>query len=212
MSAKQFGASVARVEDKALLTGRARFVDDIALPGILHACFVRSPLPHARIGAIDSAAARAIHGVHVVLTSTDMPGRLATDPIPTPVPHPAIAAMRTQLALARREVAYAGEAVAVVVADNRYAAEDAAAAVAVAYEQLPAASDCCDALARDAPRCHSDLASNAVVRLPMSYGDVDGAFARAAYVLEEEFFLHRGAAMPLEGRAVLASPDPLSGR
>jgi carbon-monoxide dehydrogenase large subunit len=211
MGAKQFGASVARVEDKVLVTGRARFVDDIVLPGLLHACFVRSPHPHARIGAIDTAAARAMPRVHAVLTAADMPGRLATDPIPTPVPHPAITAMRTQLALARREVCYAGEAVAVVAAENRYAAEDAAAAVAVAYEPLAAVSDCRDALARDAPRAHGDLASNAVARLPMSYGDVEGAFSRAAHVFEEVFFLHRGAAMPLEGRAVLASPDPLSG-
>ena len=102
MGAKQFGASVARVEDKGLLTGRARFVDDIALPGLLHACFVRSPHPHARIGAIDTAAAGAMPGVHAVLTADDLPGGLATDRIPTPVPHPAITAMRTQLALARR--------------------------------------------------------------------------------------------------------------
>src|ERR1700704_4910246 len=89
MGAKQFGASVARVEDPLLLTGRARFVDDIKLPGLLHACFVRSPHPHARIGAIDTAAAQAMPGVHAVLTADDMPGRLACDPIPTPVPHSA---------------------------------------------------------------------------------------------------------------------------
>ena len=84
MGAKQFGARVARVEDPALLTGRARFVDDIKLPGTLHGCFVRSPHPHARIRAIDTAAALAMPGVHAVLTARDMPGRLATEADPDP--------------------------------------------------------------------------------------------------------------------------------
>jgi carbon-monoxide dehydrogenase large subunit len=137
MGARQFGARVPRVEDPALLTGRARFVDDVKLPGTLHAAFVRSPHAHARIGAIDTAAALAMPGVHAVLTANDLPGRLATEPLPMPVPNAAITALRTQHALARDEVCYVGEAIAVVVADNRYLAEDAAAAVAVDYECLP---------------------------------------------------------------------------
>ena len=136
MGAKQFGARVARVEDPALLTGRARFVDDIELPGMLHGCFMRSPHPHARIRAIDTAAALGMPGVHAVLTARDMPGCLATEPIPTPVPNPAITAMRTQRALATEEICYVGETIALVVADNRYVAEDAAAAVAVEFEQI----------------------------------------------------------------------------
>jgi len=207
MGAKQFGARVARVEDPALLTGRARFVDDIHLPGALHGCFVRSPLPHARIRAVDTAAALAMPGVHAVLTARDMPGRLATEPIPTPVPNPAITAMRTQRALATGEVCYVGETIALVVADNRYLAEDAAAAVAIDFEPLPAVSDCRDGLRDGAPRSHSDLATNVAAFVPMSYGDVDAAFANAAHVFEEEIFQHRGAAMTLEGRAVLASHD-----
>ena len=207
MGARQFGARVPRVEDPALLTGRARFVDDVKLPGTLHAAFVRSPHAHARIGAIDTAAALAMPGVHAVLTAHDMPGRLATEPLPMPVPNAAITALRTQHALARGEVCYVGEAIAVVVADNRYLAEDAAAAVAVDYEALPAVSDCRDALAASAPRSHSDLATNVAAFIPMAYGDVERAFATAAHVFEEEIFQHRGAAMTLEGRAVLASQD-----
>jgi carbon-monoxide dehydrogenase large subunit len=206
-----FGARVARIEDPALLTGEARFVDDIKLPGLLHAAFVRSPHAHARIGAIDTAAALAMSGVHAVLTAEDMPGRLATEPIPTPVPNPAITAMRTQRALARREVCYVGEAVAVVIADNRYLAEDAAAAVAVAYEPLPAASDCRDALRPGAAHSHADLDTNVAAYVPMAYGDVKRAFATAAHVFEEEIFQHRGGAMTLEGRAVLASADAATG-
>jgi carbon-monoxide dehydrogenase large subunit len=208
MGAKLFGARVARVEDPALLTGRARFVDDIKLVGMLHGAFVRSAHPHARIRGIDTAAALATPGVHTVLTARDMPGRLATDPIPTPVPNPAITAMRTQMALARDEVCYVGETIALVVADNRHLAEDAAAAVAVEFEPLAAVSDCREALKNGAPRSHRDLAGNVAAFVSMSYGDVDGAFAKAAHVFEEEIFQHRGAAMTLEGRAVLARHDP----
>jgi aerobic carbon-monoxide dehydrogenase large subunit len=210
MGAKQFGARVARIEDPALLTGRARYVDDVKVPGVLHACFVRSPHPHARIAGIDTAAARAMPGVHAVLTADDMPGRLATDPIPTPVPNPAITAMRTQRALARGEVCYAGETVAVAIADSRYLAEDAAAAVDVAYEPLAAVSDCRDATINGTAHSHCDLTTNVAAYLPMSYGDVERAFATAAHVFEENIFQHRGAAMTLEGRAVLASEDPVS--
>ena len=166
MGAKQFGARVARVEDPALLTGRARFVDDVKLPGMLHGCFLRSPHPHARIRSIDTAAALVMPGVHGVLTAGDMPGHLATQPIPTPVPNPAIAAMRTQRALAREEVCYVGEAIALVVADNRYVAEDAAGAVAIDFERLDAVSDCLKGLAGGAARSHSDLATNVAARVP----------------------------------------------
>src|SRR5262249_51442105 len=128
-------------------------------------------------------------------------------PIPTPVPNPAITAMRTQRALACEEVCYVGEAIALVVADNRYLAEDAAGAVAIDFERLNAVSDCLKGLADGAARSHSDLATNVAARVPMSYGDVDAAFAAAAHVFEEEIFQHRGAAMTLEGRAVLANYD-----
>jgi aerobic carbon-monoxide dehydrogenase large subunit len=207
LGAKQFGARVARLEDPALLLGRARFVDDITLPDMLHGCFVRSPHPHARIVAIDAAPALAMPGVHAVLSAADMPGRLASEPIATPVPNPAIIAMRTQLALAREEVCYVGEAVALVVATSRYLAEDAAAAVAVTYQPLAAVGDCRDALRPGAPRCHGDLPANLAAYVPMSYGDIDAAFAGAAHVFEEEIFQHRGGAMALEGRGVLASHD-----
>jgi carbon-monoxide dehydrogenase large subunit len=210
MGARQFGARVARVEDPALLTGRARFVDDIEVRGTLHGCFVRSPHPHARIRSIDAAKALAMPGVHAVLTARDMPGRLATEPIPTPVPSPAITAMRTQRALAVEEVCYVGEAIALVVADNRYVAEDAAAAVAVDFERLNAVSDCCEGLADDGAHSHSDLATNVAAVVPMGYGDVDAAFTGAAHVFAEEIFQHRGAAMTLEGRAVLANYDEAS--
>ena len=207
MGAKHFGARVARLEDPALLTGRGRYVDDVMLPGTLHACFVRSPHAHARIKSIDAAAARAMPGVHAVLTADDLPPRMATGQIPMLVPNPSIKTPRTQLALARHEVCYVGQTIAVVIADDRYLAEDAAAAVKVDFDVLPAVSDACEAARADAPRAHSDLAGNIAAVVPMSYGDPDAAFTGAAHVFEEEIFLHRGGAMTLEGRAVLASYD-----
>jgi aerobic carbon-monoxide dehydrogenase large subunit len=208
MGAKQFGARVKRLEDPALLTGQGRFVDDVKLPGTLEACFVRSPYAHAKIRAIDTTAACALPGVHAVLTADDLPGAMATQPIPMILPVLGIAAFRTQHCLARGEVTYAGQTVAVVIADSRYVAEDAAALVAVDYEVLPALSDCRDALRPGAPAVHSDLTSNLASSIPMSYGDVDKAFAAAAHVVEEEFWVHRGGAMSLETRAVLARHDP----
>jgi aerobic carbon-monoxide dehydrogenase large subunit len=210
MGAKHFGARVARLEDPALLTGRGRFVDDIRLAGTLHACFVRSPHAHAKIRSIEASAAQAMPGVHAVLTADDLPPRLARNQIPMLVPNPSIATPRTQLALARREVCYVGQTIAVAIAENRYLAEDAAAAVTIDFEVLPAVSDCRDAARPGAPSVHSDLATNIAAVVPMSYGDVESAFARAAHVLEEEFSLHRGGAMTLEGRAVLASYDAVA--
>jgi len=207
MGARHFGARIARLEDPALLTGRGRFVDDIRLAGALHACFVRSPHAHAKIRAIDTSAARALPGVHAVLTADDLPARMARNEIPMLVPNPSIATPRTQLALARREVCYVGQTIAVAIADNRYLAEDAAAAVNVEFEVLPAVSDCREAARPGAPPTHSDLASNIAAVVPMSYGDVEAAFAGAAYVFEDELFLHRGGAVTLEGRAVLATYD-----
>jgi|EndMetStandDraft_8_1072994.scaffolds.fasta_scaffold16826_1 aerobic carbon-monoxide dehydrogenase large subunit len=207
MGARHFGARIARLEDPALLTGSARFVDDIRPAGALHACFVRNPHAHAKIRSIDTSVASNLPGVHAVLTADDLPPRMASSQIPMLVPSPAIKTPRTQLALARHEVCYVGQTIAVAIAENRYLAEDAAAAVALEFELLPAVSDCRDAARTDAPRAHSDLASNIAAVVPMRYGDVDTAFASAAHVFEQEFFLHRGAAMTLEGRAVLASYD-----
>jgi carbon-monoxide dehydrogenase large subunit len=133
---------------------------------------------------------------------------MATSQIPMLVPNPSIRTPRTQLALARHEVCYVGQTIAVVIAANRYLAEDAAAAVAIDFEVLPAVSDYRDAAKPGAACAHSDLASNIAAVVPMAYGDVATAFARAAHVFEEELSLHRGGAMTLEGRAVLASYDP----
>src|SRR5215510_6490632 len=113
MGARQFGARIARLEDAALLTGEGHFVDDVPLPGVLSACFVRSPHAHARIRGIDVAPALVLAGVHAVLTADDLPPRMAKGQIPMLVPNPAIRTPRTQLALARDEVCYVGQTIAV---------------------------------------------------------------------------------------------------
>ena len=207
MGAKHFGARVKRLEDPALLAGRGRFVDDIKLPGMLHACFVRSPHAHALLRGIDIGPALAMAGVHAVFTAADLPAPMDRMPIPMLTPNPAIAAPRTQTVLAREEVNYVGQAIAVVVAESRYLAEDAAAAIVVEYDVLTAVGDCRAGIADSAPRAHSDLASNVIARFPSAYGDIDAAFAGATHVFEEVLWQHRGGGMAIETRAVLASHD-----
>ncbi len=207
MGAKHFGARVTRFEDPALLAGRGRFTDDVSLPGALHAWFVRSPHGHARIRSIDAAAALAMPGVRAVLTANDLPEPMRSERIPNLMANPAIRIMRTQHALARDEVCYAGQSVAVVVAETRYQAEDAALAVAVDYEVLPAVEDCRTAVKPGATRAHTDVADNIAAVLETGYGDVETAFAKAAHVFEEAFWTHRGGGMSMETRAVAASHD-----
>ena len=144
------GARIPRLEDGALLVGKGRFIDDIVLAGVLHAAFVRSPHPHAAIRAVDVRGALALPGVQAVLTLDDLAPVLAKRRMlrhsnsGTPLDR------YWSFALADGEVSYVGEAVALVLADNRYVAEDAAALVAVDYDVLPSVADCRKAAAADA--------------------------------------------------------------
>ncbi len=209
MGVKQFGARVTRLEDPALLSGRGRFVDDVKLPGVLHACFVRSPHAHAKLLGFDAKATLAMPGVHAVITAEDLPEPMRHDPLPLLLPNPALVG-RTQRALARDDVCYVGQTVAVVIADTRYLAEDAATALIPQYEVLPAVSDCRDAAAENAPRAHGDLPSNIASTFRLNYGDVESAFVGAAHVFNEELWQHRGGGMAMETRAVLAHHEPVS--
>src|SRR5580658_4577675 len=170
MGAKWFGATVKRKEDPALLAGKGRFIDDVRLPGTLHAAFVRSAHPHARILRIDAAAARRAEGVHLVLTFADLPEPMRKNALPLFVPSPAITELHMPYALADRETVYAGEPVAVVVAENRYLAEDAAALVEVDYEPLAGVSDAVAAIAPGSPLAHVDGKSNVAARVPITVG------------------------------------------
>jgi carbon-monoxide dehydrogenase large subunit len=206
---KFFGAAVKRVEDPALLTGKGHYVDDLRLPGTLHAAFVRSAHAHAKIRGIDSSAARALSGVHLVLTHADLP-----EPVQKPfsllVPNPAITQLFMPGALARDEVCYVGEPIAMIVADTRYIAEDAASLVDVDYDVLPAISDCRAAAASGAAVAHDAAPSNIAARVPFSHGDNDGAFANAAHVFREQLRTHRGGPFFMECRGLVASYDPVT--
>ena len=207
MGMRFFGASVLRKEDPALLTGKGRYVDDVKLPGMLHAAFVRSTYAHALIKSIDKSAALALPGVVAVLTHADLPEPMRSRRLPLYVPHPAIKQTFMPWALAKDETCFAGEAIAIVVAESRYIAEDAAALVEVDYEVLPASIDPREAILAGSPLAQHGATSNIVTQAPVKIGDTDQAFANAPHIYREQFALHRGGPFFLECRGVVADWD-----
>ncbi len=205
MATRWFGASIPRNEDPRLLRGKGSFVDDIDLPEQLHAGVLRSTHARARILNIDVNAARELPGVHLVLTASDLGEVL--EPSPLLVPHDALTQPRTQLPLALNEVRYVGEAVAFVVADDRYIAEDALDLIDVEYEPLPVIHSMEVAVAEDAPLVHKDVPDNVAAHLIQIVGDPDAVFTNAPHVIRETLLMDRGAAMPMECRGVLARWD-----
>ncbi|MDQ3809185.1 MAG: xanthine dehydrogenase family protein molybdopterin-binding subunit, partial [Chloroflexota bacterium] len=195
-----------RNEDPRLLAGRGIFVDDIDPPGVLHAATLRSPFGHARIRAIDTSAARSYPGVHAVYTAADLAD--FNQPAPLVVPHPSLTHGRTQRPLAVDKVRFIGEAVALVVAEDRYRAEDAAAAIEVDWEPLPSIVDFRLAAEVGQPVIHVDVPDNVAARLVQVVGDPDRAFASARHVFTEELFIERSCGSPIEGRGVVAAFDP----
>ena len=206
------GERIKRIEDPALLRGVARFADDIHLPGLAEAAFLRSPHPHAMIEAIDVEDARQAPGVHAVLTIADLAPVLTSERMPLGFRDQSLPDDITPFVLAKDEVRHVGEPVALVVAETRYLAEDAAARIEVDYRPLPAVADCRAAIAPDAPRVHSEKSSNVLIAFEQDYGDADRAFANAPHVFSLALKQHRGGAHPLEGRAVVARYDPLDDR
>jgi carbon-monoxide dehydrogenase large subunit len=194
------GRSVPRVEDPELLAGRARYLDDIPLPGMLEVAFVRSPYAHARMVAIRADAARAEEGVALVVTGDELGD---APELVTASSRPEAGAWRRPL-LPRDRVRYVGEPVAAVVASTRYLAEDACELVEVEYEPLDAVVDPEQALGRDAPLLHEGTDSNNFAHIEFEHGDVDGAFADAAHVVVKRFHFGRTHAAPLEGRGGIA--------
>ncbi len=195
------GTRVLRLEDRALLTGKGRFVDDIAAAGALVAAFARSPHPHALIRSVDASAARTLPGVVAVLTLEDLAPVMKRRRMVRTSNSGTKLDQSWPFALADGEVSFVGEPVAIVVAEDRYIAEDAAALVAVDYELLPAATDC---RIERAPAVRRELASNRVISYKVAYGDIDAVFAKAAHVVRDELWMHRGAGHSMEGRGLLA--------
>ncbi|HEX9465549.1 MAG TPA: xanthine dehydrogenase family protein molybdopterin-binding subunit [Alphaproteobacteria bacterium] len=212
MTAAVFGTSVSRLEDPDLLRGQARFVDDIDPPGLLHAAFVRSPHAHAAITGIDKTAALAVPGVHAVLTLEDLRPHLATEVLAVGLPSPSYKQELHRPALAHDEVTHVGEPVAMVVADSRYVAEDAAALVAVDYEPLPTVADCRAALAPGAAKVNRKAPHNLLAEFDMGYGDAGARFAEAAHVFRETLWQHRGGGHSIECRGNVAVYDSLEDR
>jgi carbon-monoxide dehydrogenase large subunit len=207
MQTHAIGKSVLRLEDGPLIRGRGRFVDDLKFPGMLEACFVRSPHAHAAIRGIDTQAARRLPGVQAVFTLADLAPMLTNERLPLQFRSDQLPADVAPIVLAKNEVAFVGEAVALVIAQSRALAEDAAALVDVDYEPLPAISDCRAALRAGAALAHRGKTSNLLVELRQSYGDIAAAFARAPHCARVSLKQHRGGAHSIEGRGAVAVYD-----
>ena len=199
------GQSIKRFEDHRLLTGQSSYVDDMTRPGMLHALIIRSPHGHARIRSIDASAALALTGVTAVITAQDiadiavLPTRESADADElNPPRHPALAVDKA---------CYAGQPVAIVLAENIYTAEDAVELVNIDYEILPAVIDPREATSESAPVIHEQFGSNVVLRTVNAGGDLDGAFAGADCVITQRFDVQRVAPAPMEPRGLLAEYD-----
>jgi carbon-monoxide dehydrogenase large subunit len=202
-AARYAGARVHRVEDERLLTGHGRFVDDVTRPGMLHACFVRSPFARARIDAIDTSEALTLPGVRAVLVAADLNGGVgeqwhsSVGPKSPETPRPP---------LADDEVRFVGDPVALVVADNRYLAEDASELVVVDYDPQPAVVDYETATTGD-ELVHEAHGSNVVGEMQMFPPDLEEVFASAAHVVTETFHQQAYAPVPMETRGIVVEWD-----
>jgi aerobic carbon-monoxide dehydrogenase large subunit len=202
-SGRHVGKAMRRKEDPRLITGRARYIDDISLPGTLWASLVRSPEAHAKIVSIDASAAAARPGVHAVYTGEDMAD--LGGPLPMAwVPPGVEVANPEHWPLARGTVNHVGDPVAMVIGEDRYAVSDAAEDVLVEYEPLPVVVDPEKALEDGSPLVHESLGSNKVHEWSLPGGDVEAGFADADVIVERRVVNHRIAGAPIETRGVLA--------
>jgi carbon-monoxide dehydrogenase large subunit len=209
------GRSLLRREDRRLLTGQGQFISDLLLPRMLNAVVVRSPVAHARIRSVDLSRAAAMPGVAIALHGADLLQLLP--PVPegqismpskwtTYIQHKFLNPQ--QPLLAHDKVRHVGEAIAIVVAESRDQAEDAAEQVSCDLEALPAVVDPEAALGADSPIIHERFHTNLIGSFSVGRGDVDAALARAPHRLQRRFYHHRYAAMPMECRGVVSAYDP----
>jgi carbon-monoxide dehydrogenase large subunit len=209
VSGRYVGQSIARNEDRRLLTGHAMFVDDVRLEGMLHVAFVRSDHAHAEIRSVDVSAALERPGVVAVYLAEDLgdywrPGPLL---VPPPPIEGIVFNQATQVPLAKGRVRHAGEPIAMVVAESRYVAEDAAAEVFVDAEPLEAVVDLERALLPESEIIHPQLGTNLAAHVVQRHGDYDDARAKAAHVIARRFHYDRGIGGAIENRAVVARWD-----
>ena len=207
---RTIGTSPPRKEDPELITGQARYTDDLTMPGMLHMVVVRSPFAHARIKGVDASKALAMDGVVAVYTGADLAADWAgpllmawavSEDLKNPPHWP----------LTKDEARHQGDGVAVVLATSRAAAKDAAEAVEVDYEPLPVVVDMEAALADGAPLVHEDQGTNKAYTWSLKNGDVDAVFAAAPVVVKERYVIQRAIPTAIETRAVIADPSPAMG-
>jgi carbon-monoxide dehydrogenase large subunit len=202
------GASIKRSEDPRILTGAGRYVDDIKLPGMLHAAFVRSPMAHARVLSVDVSAARELPGVAAVYMGAELEAMTVPGPDALMALMGWAGPMPEFSLLATDKVRFAGDPVAVVVADSRYLAEDGCELVAVEYDDLPPVTNASFALDPSSPPLFANLGDN--IAKPLSrdeFGDVPATFADADRVYDFRIDVHRHQNVPMEGRGCVASYD-----
>jgi|SRR5579862_475505 len=205
---KYVGMSVLRTEDPRFLVGRATYTDDVHIPGMLHAAFLRSPHAHANVVRMDTVAAQALPGVAAIFTQDDLEDRIA--PLTTTLDRPDVKAV-TRPAIESKRAFFVGQPLALVVASSRYVAEDAAEAIDVDWEVLEPVLDPELALRPDAPVLRAELGDNSYAHIEFERGDVAQAFAGAAHVFSKRFHHGRSSAAPLEARGLVADFDALTG-
>ncbi len=214
MATRYFGERIKRNEDPRLLTGQGLYVDDVDLPNMLHAAFVRSPYAHARINSIDVSQALQREGVVAIYTADDLgdywkPGPLLVSPPPV---EGIIFNEKTQVPLARDKVKFAGEPIVMVLAESRYIAEDALADIQIDYEPLEVVVDLEKALSADSPIIHDEIGSNIAAHVVQTKGDYESAKREAALVIKRQFSYEHGCAAAIENRGIVAEWDRRAGR
>jgi len=209
MSTRTFGQPEKRNEDRRLLTGQALFIDDVELPGMLHAALLRSQVAHARILKIDVSKALQRPGVVAAYVAGDLGDYWK--PGPLLVPPPPIAGIifnqRTQVPLAKHKVRHVGEPLAIVIAESRYIAEDALDDIDVEIEQLAAVVDLEKGLSAEAALVHEDVGSNVSALVRQTKGNYAAAAARADRIVKRRFHYEHGISSPIETRGVVAQWD-----
>jgi len=212
---KYLGQRIKRLEDPRLLTGRGQYIGDINLPNTLHAAFLRPDYPHAKLNSIDTSAAKEMEGVIAVYTWEDLGELWHPGPVLVPAPHSipgTVANSRTQIPIVKDKIHHQGEVVAMVVAENRYIAEDAIAAIYVDSDPLPAVENIEDALKPDAPLVHEELGTNLATHVKQERGNFEEAKAKADYCISQRIIMDRGSAGAMENRGVVATWDEYAGQ
>lgn len=210
MAGKYIHQSIRRIEDPELITGRVKFLDDIELPDMLHAAFKRSDYAHARILSLDVSEARALPGVIGVWTAADFGDYIKAGPLQVPPPTAikgATYTARTTIPLATDKIRYSGEAVAVVIAESRYIAEDALDLIYLDVDPLPAVVDLEKALEPGSALVHDDTTSNEAGHVVQEFGNFAEAVAQADLVIKKKFKINRVAGAAMENRGMIVEWD-----